>query len=120
MTIAKPGKAPALWEIAKMAKIPESAPVGPTILKLLPPKMEASNPAQIAVMIPIIGVAPAATAREMERGMETRETVIPDFQLFLKLTVKKPNNFFIKITNNKEIRSVKGLLYYCEFILSNR
>lgn len=94
--IANAGKELAPCEMAKIANMPERAPVGPTILKLLPPKIDASKPAQIAVIIPISGVAPAATARDMERGMETKETVMPDFQLFFKLTTKEPNNFFIK------------------------
>ena len=57
--------------------------------------MEAIKPAQTAVMMPIKGVALAATARDMERGMETSETVMPDFQLFFKLTAQKDNKFFI-------------------------
>ena len=59
---------------------PESAPVGPTILKLLPPKSEASSPAQIAVTIPAVGGIPDATARAIESGIDTRETVTPAFQ----------------------------------------
>jgi hypothetical protein len=31
------------------------------------------------------GVEPDATAREMESGMATRETVIPDFQLWARV-----------------------------------
>ena len=69
--------------------MPDSAPVGPTILKLLPPKIDANKPAQMAVIIPISGVAPAATASEMDRGMETKDTVMPDFQLLFKLMAKR-------------------------------
>lgn len=95
--MASAGNDPDPCEMAKTANIPERAPVGPTMLKLLPPKIDASNPAQMAVMIPISGVAPAATASEMDRGMETKDTVMPDFQLFFKLMAKEPSSFFIII-----------------------
>jgi hypothetical protein len=65
--------------------MPDSAPVGPTILKFEPPKIAANNPAHIAVIIPATGVEPAAIARETDKGIETRETVTPDFQFCFKL-----------------------------------
>ena len=73
------------WRIAYEAMIPDSAPVGPKILKLLPLKSEAITPAQIAVIMPTEGDVPDATASEIESGMETRETVRPDFQLLATL-----------------------------------
>ena len=65
------------------------------MLKLLPPKIEAKRPAHTAVMMPIVGVALAATAKDIDRGMDTSETVIPDFQLFFKLFKTKPMVDFI-------------------------
>jgi hypothetical protein len=41
------------------------------------------RPAQIAVMIPAVGVLFEATASDTESGIETRETVKPDCQLQL-------------------------------------
>ena len=79
------GSTSAPFVIANVARIPESAPVGPTILKLLPPKIEAINPAQIAVIIPAIGDVCEATANETDKGIDTSDTVIPDFQLCFKL-----------------------------------
>lgn len=86
-TIASEGRLAKPYTMAKVAKIPESAPAGPIILKLLPAKMEAMSPAQTAVIIPWSGVAPEAIAREIESGMETSATVIPDFQLDFTLSV---------------------------------
>ena len=63
-------------------RIPESAPVGPIILKLLPPSIAPSSPAQKAVMMPCVGVAPEAIARAIARGILTRDTVNPDFQFW--------------------------------------
>jgi hypothetical protein len=77
---------------AYVARIPESAPVGPTMLNLLPPKTAAKRPAQMAVMIPATGDAPAAIPREMESGIDTNDTVNPDLQLNLNWSV----NFFMK------------------------
>ena len=77
-TIASEG---APFAIAKLARIPVKAPVGPTILNLLPPKIAAISPAQIAVTIPTTGVVCEATASEIERGIDTNETVSPAFQL---------------------------------------
>ena len=60
--------------------MPDKAPVGPTILKLLPPNSDAMRPAQIAVIIPAVGVDWEATANETDKGIETSDTVSPDFQ----------------------------------------
>lgn len=60
---------------------PERAPVGPAMLYSLPPRTDATAPAQIAVKQPMVGVAAAATPREMERGMLTSATVKPAAQL---------------------------------------
>jgi len=67
-------------KITYEAIIPDSAPVGPTILKLLPPKIVAKSPAQIAVTIPTEGSTFEATANAIDKGIETSETVIPAFQ----------------------------------------
>jgi hypothetical protein len=64
--------------------VPDSAPVGPTILKLLPPKKAATRPAQIAVIIPAVGDAFEATANDIESGIETSATLSPAFQLSFK------------------------------------
>ena len=61
-----------------VAMTPERAPVGPMILKLLPPNIAAMRPAQMAVMIPMSGVALDATASETESGIDMRETVRPE------------------------------------------
>jgi hypothetical protein len=45
------------------------------------------NPAHIAVIIPISGVAFDATARETDNGIDIRETVMPDLKLFLILLI---------------------------------
>ena len=66
--------------MAKLAKIPERAPAGPTTLNRLPPKNAATAPAQMAVMIPMMGDAPEAIASESESGTETSATVNADFQ----------------------------------------
>lgn len=65
---------------ANAAISPDKAPVGPTILKLLPPNIEATSPAYTAVTIPITGEACEATASDTERGIDTKETVTPAFQ----------------------------------------
>ena len=74
--------------IAKEIKIPDSAPVGPIILKWLPPSNAPINPAQRAVMIPCTGVAPEAMAKAKDRGMLIHATVKPDFQLCFKLFLR--------------------------------
>ena len=78
---AKNGNAVNPCEKANSAKIPESAPAGPTTLYLLPAKNEYTKPAQIAVRIPCKGVAPEAIAKDNESGIEISATVSPDFQL---------------------------------------
>jgi len=45
------------------------------------------RPAQIAVMIPAVGVLFDATARDTESGIETRDTVRPDCQLAFNFAV---------------------------------
>lgn len=80
------GKPLAPFKIMYVANIPDNAPVGPIILKLLPPNMAAMIPAQIEVMIPIRGVTPEATARDIDKGIDMRETVSPDFKFFLILS----------------------------------
>jgi len=54
------------------------------MLNLLPPMIPATSPDQTAVIIPVIGLAPAAIAKERERGIETIATEMPDFQFILK------------------------------------
>lgn len=76
--MASIGIASGPWVIAKPANSPDRAPVGPTILKLLPPKIEAIKPAHIAVKIPIAGDTCDATASETESGIDTIATVIPE------------------------------------------
>ena len=63
---------------------PERAPVGPTILNSDPPKTAARNPPQKAATIPATGLDPLAMAKEIERGMFTKETVNPDLQFVWK------------------------------------
>lgn len=66
--------------IAALASIAVSAPAGPTILNLLEENIAAIIPAHTAVIIPLRGEAPDATAIEIESGIDTRATVIPAFQ----------------------------------------
>lgn len=66
--------------IANETKIPDRAPVGPMILKGLPPNMAPIRPAQNAVIIPCTGVAPDAMANANDKGMLINATVKPDFQ----------------------------------------
>jgi len=70
-------------KITYVATIPDNAPVGPTILKLLPPNIAAISPAQMAVIIPTTGVAPEETAKDTDNGIEIKDTVRPDFKFFL-------------------------------------
>ncbi len=53
------------------------APVGPPICTRLPPKMEISSPATIAVTGPVAGGAPEAMAIARLSGSATIATVIP-------------------------------------------
>lgn len=69
------------FEITNAAIRPERAPVGPTMLKLLPPNIAAIKPAHIAVIIPTTGVVCDATASETDNGIDTKATVSPAFQL---------------------------------------
>jgi len=64
--------------------------VGPIILKLLPPNIDPNNPAQTAVIMPCVGVAPEAMAKAIDKGILTKLTVNPDFQLDkILLSIKK-------------------------------
>ena len=90
-TMAKAESIDAPWVSANAASRPDKAPVGPTILKRLPPKKEANSPAQIAVMMPAMGVDSDATAKETESGMDTRATVKPDFQFSFIRDKKGPS-----------------------------
>lgn len=65
------------------AIMPDNAPVGPIILKLLPAKSEATNPAHNAVIMPCTGDTREATAKEIDRGIEINAMVHPDFKLDL-------------------------------------
>ena len=67
--------------------IPASAPVGPMMLNLLPPSNAPSKPAQKAVIIPCVGVAPEVMASASAKGILTILTVIPDFQFWIILWI---------------------------------
>ena len=54
------------------------APAGPLILYKLPPHNETIKPPIIAVNKPVVGVAPLAIAKAIDRGIATIETVNPD------------------------------------------
>ena len=73
---------------ANAARIPVSAPAGPTILKLLLAKNAAISPAHTAVMIPAVGVEPDATPIDTDIGRDTSATVRPAFQLSLMRLLK--------------------------------
>jgi hypothetical protein len=114
VTRASIGNMSAPCIIAYAASIPESAPVGPTILKLLPPNIEANNPAHTAVIIPTVGDVPDATASDTDNGIETSDTVSPDFQLdFMLLRIFCMIRCYIKnkYQNYKNARTDKVILY---------
>jgi hypothetical protein len=54
-----------------------NAPVGPPIWKREPPSAEISRPATIAVIRPLSGVVPLATASAIASGKATIATVSP-------------------------------------------
>ena len=69
--------------------MPDNAPVGPIILNELPPNNAPRQPAQTAVMMPWLGVAPEEIASARDRGILTRPSVKPDNIFFLILNEKK-------------------------------
>jgi len=71
-------------ERAKVKSMEDNAPATQNTLKLLEAKNAAIIPDQTAVIIPWSGVAPLATAREMESGILIIATVSPAFQLDLR------------------------------------
>src|SRR3989344_3834133 len=95
------------------------------MLKLLPPITDATKPAQMAVMIPTVGVDPEATASDMDSGMDTSATAKPDFQfcrifenIFFRISKKtylfnplrrNSKNRFLAITN----RHLQGFAWVC-------
>ena len=69
------------------AMVPDSAPVGPTMLKLLPPNIDATKPAQMAVIMPAVGDEFDATANDIDNGIETSATLSPAFQFSLRFFI---------------------------------
>jgi hypothetical protein len=55
-----------------------STPAGPKTLKFEPPSNPAIIGPNIAAYSPIIGVAPDAIARAVDKGTEIKATVIPE------------------------------------------
>jgi hypothetical protein len=96
------GRTSGPWRAEAADRIPERAPVGPTMLNSLPPKIAAARPPQKAVTIPLTGVPkiqskkgkssertqevmikgghspPPAMANAILKGMFTRDTVADD------------------------------------------
>ena len=62
----------------KLLKTFTSAPAGPKTLKFDPPSNPAIIGPNIAAYSPIIGVAPEAIARAVDKGTDIKATVIPD------------------------------------------
>lgn len=64
-----------------------NAPVGPPICTLLPPKIEMTRPATMAVMMPFSGVTPDAMPKAIASGKATMPTIMPamrsDMNVFL-------------------------------------
>ena len=64
-----------------------NVPVGPPICTLLPPKIEMTRPATMAVMMPFSGVTPDAMPKAIASGKATMPTIMPamrsDMNVFL-------------------------------------
>ena len=97
--------------------VPERAPVGPTILNLLPPKIAAIRPAQMAVMMPALGDEFDATASDIDSGIETRATLNParqfSFNLFMIMVLSQGKiSLYISLYDRLSVFAIKISMFF--------